>query len=66
MKKNDIKKPSLPAEVFLSVCKIFLMIVIANNLVWWAAVRNSGTHTRVETTQDGRDNVMQDVLKNNR
>ena len=64
MKKNNVKRPNLPAEVFLSVCKIFLIIVIANNLVWWAAVHNSGTHTRVEITQDGHGNTQE--IRDNR
>lgn len=65
MKRNSIEKPNLPAEVFLFVCKIFLIIVLANNLVWCAAVFSGGTHNHVQITQDGHDNTqkIQDAIK---
>lgn len=56
----NMKTPDISVQVFLSLVKWFLVILIANNLIWacvhFGYVSKSFAGTHVEMTQDGKDN----------
>jgi hypothetical protein len=55
-----MEKPNIAVEVFLSLVKWFLVILIINNLIWAGLfvhyVNKSAIDTSVEMTQDGQHN----------
>jgi hypothetical protein len=62
-----MEKPNTTIEVFLSLVKWFLIILLLNNLIWgaifYSAVNGDGLHAEQE--QGGHDNyqVINDVPK---
>lgn len=54
------KQPNIAVEVFLSLVKWFLVILIINNLIWAGLfvhyVNKSVTDSNIEMTQDGQQN----------
>lgn len=57
---DNQKQPKIEIEVFLSLVKWFLIILIVNNLIWacvhFGYVSKSFSGTHVEMQQDGTDN----------
>ena len=64
---NDLKPtPNLIAETFMSTLKIFVIIVILNNIIWAIfSFRPTPTprvgDTHVEITQNGNRDIKQDI-----
>lgn len=55
-----MKQPNIVGEIFLSIIKWFLVIIIINNLIWAGLfihyVNKSITDSNIEMTQDGQHN----------
>ena len=66
MSNKPIPTPNLLAEFMTSVLKVFLIIVVLNNIIWaifffkpLASPRVGDTH--VEITQTGNRDIKQDI-----
>lgn len=64
MSKDLKSTPNLIAETFMSTLKIFVVIVILNNIIWaifsFKPTPRIGD-TRVEITQNGNHDIKQDI-----
>lgn len=62
MSANTKQIPNIGVEVFLSLCKWFLIIIVVINLIWawifrgyYRSTFDTSTH-KIEMTQDGYQN----------
>lgn len=46
-------------EVFLSIIKWFLIVIILNNLIWGGVFWYTVSSTSIDMEQDGHDNIQE-------